>query len=73
MKVFYRLIVSLWVFVARHAQSTKNDKFTISLQYLKETVKAEVYFLPGDKRQRFLQIDTIILDVCGQACPSYPK
>ena len=29
--------------------------------------------LPGDKRQKFLQIDTIILGVCGQACPNYPK
>ena len=31
----------------------------------------EVDFLPN--RQRFLQSDTIILDVCGQACPNYPK
>ena len=34
---------------------------TANLQYLKETVKDEVDFLPADKRQRFLQIDTIIL------------
>ena len=38
-----------------------------------ENVKDEVDFLPADKRQRFLQIDTIILGVCGQACPSYTK
>ena len=31
MEVFYKLIVSLWVFVGRHAQSTQNNKFTISL------------------------------------------
>ena len=30
-KVFYKLIVSLWVCVARHAQSAQNNKFTISL------------------------------------------
>ena len=30
-------------------------------------------FLPADKRQRFLERDNIILDVCGQACPNYPK
>ena len=73
MEVFYRLIVSLWVFVGRHAQSTQNNNFTISLQYLKENMKDEFDFLPADKRQRFLQIALIILGVCGQVCPSYPK
>ena len=29
--------------------------------------------LPTDKPQRFLQIDTISLGVCGHACPNYPK
>ena len=33
----------------------------------------EVNFLPADKRQKFLQNDTIILVACGQACPDYPK
>ena len=62
--VFHNLIVSLKVCVARHAQSTQNNKFAISLQYLKENVKVEVDFLPADKHQRFLQIDTIVLGVC---------
>ena len=53
--------------------STQNNKFAISSQYLKENVRDEVDFLPADKRQRFLPIDTIILDVCGQTCPNYPK
>ena len=53
--------------LARHAQSTQNNKFTISLQY-RENVKNEVDFLPADKPQRFLQIDTVILGVCSQAC-----
>ena len=44
-----------------------------SLQYLKERVKGEVDFLPADKRQRFLQIDTIILGVFGQVSLNYPK
>ena len=35
------------------------------MQYLKEKVKDEVYFLLADKKQRFLQIDTIIFGVCG--------
>ena len=29
--------------------------------------------LSADKCQRFFQIDAIILDVCGQSCPNYPK
>ena len=47
--------------------------YTTNLQYLKENVKDEVDFLPGDKRQRSLQIDTIILGLSGQACSNYPK
>ena len=35
-------------------------------------MKNGVDFLPADKRQRFLQSDTIVLDMCGQACPSVP-
>ena len=30
-KVFYKLILSLWVCVARHVQRTQNNKFAISL------------------------------------------
>ena len=36
-------------------------------------MKDEADFLPADKHQRFLQIDTIILDVYGQACLNYSK
>ena len=63
-KVFYNLIVSRWDCVARHAQSTQNNKFAISLQYLKKNVKDQVDFFPAYKQQRFPQIDTIILCVC---------
>ena len=72
-EVFCKVIVSFWVCVARQAQSTKNNQFTISLQYLKENMKDEVDFLPADKCWSFFQIDTIILGVCGQACPNYLK
>ena len=63
-KVFCKLIVSLWMCVAKHAQSTQNNKFAISLQYLKENMKDELDTLPGGKNQRFLQIDNMILGVC---------
>ena len=36
-------------------------------------MKNEIVFLPADKRQQFFQSDTIILDMCVQACPNYPK
>ena len=49
------------------------SKFAISLQYLKDDVNDEVDFLSMDKYQGFLQFDTIILGVCSQACPIYPK
>ena len=42
--IFYKLIVLLWVCMARHAQSTQNNNFIISLQYLKENVKDGVDF-----------------------------
>ena len=67
---FFKLIVSRWVCVARHTQSTQNSKFAISIQYLKQNMNDEVDFLPEDKHQRFLPIDTIILGVCAQACPN---
>ena len=72
-KVFCKIIVSLWVYIARQAQSTKNNQFTRSFQYLKENMKDKVDFLPTDKCWSFFQIDTIILGVCGQACPNYLK
>ena len=71
--VSYKLLLSLWVCIARHVQSSQNNKFVVSLQYLKENMKDEVEFKPADKYQRFLQIDTIILRVCGKAYPNFKK
>ena len=68
-QVFYKFIVSLWVCIARHAQSIQNNKFAISLQYLKENLKNEFVFLHADNHQKFLEIDTIKLSVCGKPCP----
>ena len=41
-KILNKLIVSLWVCIVRHAQKIQNNKFTISLQNLKENMKDEV-------------------------------
>ena len=62
-KVYYKLIVSLWVYIARHAKSSENNKLATSLEYLKEKVKDVIGFWPLDKHQRFFQIDSIILEV----------
>ena len=38
--------------------------------YLKKDVNDEVYSQHADEYQRFSHTDTIILIVCGQACPN---
>ena len=48
------MILSFWVFVTRYAQSTQNNKFTISLQYPKKQMSDEVDFFLADKHERFL-------------------
>ena len=47
--------------MARHIQITQNNKFAISLEYLKKEVSDEVDFLHADKYESLLQIDTMIL------------
>ena len=58
--------------MARHAQITQNNKFAISLQYLKK-MSDEVDLLHAYKHESFLQINTMILDADGQAFPKFPK
>ena len=67
-KIFYKLIVSRWVCIARHAQSTQNTKFNNIF-----VISKEVDFLPTDKCKSFLQVDSITLGLHSQACPKYPK
>ena len=57
-KVSLKQIPSFLVAIAIHAQRTQNNKFTISLQYLKKGGRHEVDFLPADK-QTSLQVDAI--------------
>ena len=59
--------------MARHVQITQNNKFAISLQYLKEKVSDEVDFLHADKHESFLQTDTVVFDGDGKAFPNFPK
>ena len=60
------------VAMSMHVQSIQNNKFAISLQYLKKEGRHEVDFLHGDK-QTFLQLDTInIVEYCHSR-PKYSK
>ena len=53
----FLLVDSMALYVlTRHAQSTQNNKLVISLQYLQEKVKDEVYFLPADKHKGFFKL-----------------
>ena len=55
-----------------HAQSTQNNKFAISLQYLKKEGKNGVDFLHGDK-QTFQQVDAINFVEYCHSCPKFLK
>ena len=77
-EVLYKLILSFWVCPTRHTQSTQNKKFA----YLRNISRkarggggrgAEVDFLPENKHKRFLQVNSITLGLCSQACPWYPS
>ena len=64
-KVFYKMLLSSWVRVTRHAQSTQNKLVYLCIIYLQtiisfvlsRKVRHEVDFLHADKHQSFLQVD----------------
>ena len=55
------MMISYWVCVARQAQSTQNNEFSIFLQCFKKEVSNEVDFLHADNHESFQQIDAMIL------------
>ena len=46
---------------------TQNNKFFVSLQYLKKEVSDEVEFLHADKHNSLVQIDDMVFDRDGKA------
>ena len=72
-KAFYKLAASYLLVIARYAQSVRNRKFVISLQYLTKEGREEVDFLHADKHKTFLQVDTADLSRHGQAWQNYSK
>ena len=59
--------------MTRHTQITQNDKFAISLRYLKKEMSCKVDFLHAHKHESFLHIDSMIFDGDCQAFPKFPK
>ena len=45
----------------KHSQSTQNNKFVISLQYLKKEIKKGLYFLHADEHQSFYKLGLMFL------------
>ena len=72
-RVSYRLVLLLLMGTARHAQSTQNNKFAMSLLYFKKKVRDKCDFLHEDKHQTFLQAGSIVFTVHSQVCSNYPK
>ena len=58
--------------MVKHSQISQNNKFAVSLQCLRKEVRDEVDFYMQINIS-FLQGDTIVLDGCDQAFPSYSK
>ena len=59
--------------MTNYTQITQNNKFAISLKYIKQEVRDEVDFLHVDKLENFLWIDTMMFDRNGEAFPKFPK
>ena len=85
-KVSSNCHIILCVCVARHAKITQNNKFAISVQYLKKELSDEVDFFHADKHQIFVKVyfnsmgikvsyivDIIIINGHDHALSNYSK
>ena len=70
-KIFYKLVLSFWVCVSRHAQSTQNKNFVYLCNISRKTWGMKLFFCLQTNTKVFLQGDRIILGVCNQAFPKY--
>ena len=61
------------MYVTSRAQVTQNNKFAISLYYIKKEASNEVDFLHRDKNESFLQMDTMIFDGGWSSIPNVPE
>ena len=60
-RVFYKLAILFSLVIAKHAHSTQNSKFVISLQYLYEEGRDEVDFLHANRHQDVLHLMSLML------------
>ena len=60
-KVFYKFILSFWVFATRHVQSTDNNKFAYygNMQKTEKNMGHEVDFLLLDKDESFCKLKQV--------------
>ena len=72
-EVFCKLILSFWVCIALHTQSTQNKKFPYIYNISRETWETKLVFCLSDKHKSFLQVDSIFSGVNSQTCPKYLK
>ena len=70
-EVFYNLILSFWVCVTRHSQSTQN-KFAYLCNISSKAWEMKLIFCLQINTS-FLQVDSVTLGVLSQACPKYPE
>ena len=72
-EVFYKLVLSFWVNIAKHARSIKNKKFVCLCNLYQKTWGLKLIFLPADKHKSFLQVHSITVGIRSQAYAKYPK
>ena len=66
-EVFCKLILSFWLCITRHAQSSQN-KFGYLSSISRKAWGMKLIFLPTDKHKNVLQIDSTTLVVHSRAC-----
>ena len=73
-KVFYKLILSCWVCVARYAQSTQNKKFAYLCNISRKEWRMKLIFCLKINTKVFYKL-IVSLCVCAysQLCLKYPK
>ena len=74
-EAFYNLILTFWLCITRHTQSTQN-KFAYLCSISRKAWVMKLiffFFLPPDKDKNSLQIDSITSGVHSQTCLKYPK
>ena len=74
-EAFYNLILTFWLCITRHTQSTQN-KFAYLCSISRKAWVMKLiffFFLPPDKDKNSLQIDSITSGVHSQTSLKYPK